>query len=330
MSTGPSTYLQTGRTLGHYQLVRPLERKYATEVWLGQHIYLHTPVALKILALNAVQEDELPHYESRLHNEACILANFHHPHIVGFRDYYLSPSFRYIVMQYAPYGSLGHYYALGRKPPLAQVRLYTWQVANALDVLHRQHVIHRDVKPGNILLLHTRHALLADFGLSMLDPTLSSRSRLVRGGTAAYMAPEQYDGHPCQASDQYGLATCVYEWLTGQQPFADQRSLRYRTQIYLTPVSAFHADLPATIDEILLTALDPDPARRFPTVLDFARALVTETRTTRKTRFTRPMDRKLRETAELERRLPTTRPINSADGRHRLFNQACLSAPSGA
>jgi serine/threonine protein kinase len=315
MNTYTDTRLRAGRALGHYQLIRLLDRKRAIEVWQAQHIELHTAVALKVLQRSALQEDELLSHEIRLHNEARVLSDFHSPHIVGFHDYRLSRNFRYIVIQYAPYGSVGQYYPAGRKLSLSLICLYTWQVAYALSLLHQQELIHRDVKPGNILLLHPRHALLADFGLVLRDPALSHRRKLYAGGTTAYMAPEQYHGYPCPASDQYSLAICVYEWLTGHQPFSGElaQMMHQREHFYPVPASTFRPELSSRVDEILQTALDRDPAQRYPTVRDFARTLIEEIRNlppspSRRSKPQSGQHRRTRETADLERQLPATLP----------------------
>lgn len=283
MRERPGTHLEAGQAVGHYQLIQLLDQRSMIEVWLGQHISLQAPVALKILSWDGLQEEESLRHERRLHHEARVLATLHHQHIVGFRDYLVWRNFRVLVMQYAPGSSVARYHASGRRLPLSLVRLYTWQVSHALYTLHRRGLIHRDVKPGNILLLSPRYALLADLGLAMYESASDYQQRPYRGGTASYMAPEQHRGYPCPASDQYGLATSVYEWLTGHRPFSGdiERMMQRRMQAVPRSVRLFRPELPAAIDEILRTALHPDPAKRYPTVLDFAHDFVNVTRTAR-------------------------------------------------
>ena len=268
--------------LGHYQLVRLLDQRRIIEVWQAQHVNLHRQVALKILPLHALREQEFFPYETRLRREAQALEGLHHRHIVGFRDYALWRPFLAIVMQYAPYGSLARVHPTGHKLPLSLVRLYVEQIGAALYTLHLRGLLHRDVKPGNILLFAPRHTLLADFGLAIDNPVPGSR-RLSKEGTAAYMAPEQYHGHPCAASDQYGLATSVYEWLSGHRPFSGEtaRMMRRRARFAPQPVRNFRPELPQAVDEILLTALDPDPTRRYQDIWDFVCAFSAVTRTAR-------------------------------------------------
>lgn len=271
--------LQEGQALGHYQLVQLLDRRRAVEVWWCQHIHLPIQAVLKILPRYGNPAEEYQRVERRLRNEALMLAGLRHPHVVGFRDYLQGRDFQALVIDYAPCGSIAYYHRVGRKLPLSLVRLYTWQIGQALAALHRRGMIHRDVKPGNMLLADSHHALLADFGLAMYAYTPTR----LHGGTPAYMAPEQYYGSPCAASDQYGLASSVYEWLTGQRPFSGrtEQMMRRRERFFPFSVRNLRPELPEAIDVILRRALDPDPDRRYPGVLDFARALIEITQSSR-------------------------------------------------
>lgn len=271
--------LWTGEAVGHYQLVEQLDRRRAVEVWRGQHISLHTQVALKILPRAGRSSEDYQRVERRLRNEALVLAGLRHQHIVGFRDYLEGRDYRALVLEYAPCGSLAYHHGSGRKLPLSLVRLYTMQIGEALDAMHRRQLIHCDVKPSNMLLATPHHALLADFGVAIYTYVPAR----YQGGTPHYMAPEQYYGAPCAASDQYGLATCVYEWLTGHRPFSGEtrHMMRRRERSIPRPACIFRPELPAAVDRILRIALHPDPAQRYPSVLDFAREFVHITRTAR-------------------------------------------------
>jgi serine/threonine protein kinase len=279
MQASSGLRLQAGQALGHYQLVQPLDRRRAVEVWRGQHISLHTQVALKVLMHTGRSAEEYQRAERRLRNEALMLDGLRHQHIIGFRDYLEGRGYCVLVLEYASCSSVWYHHGSGRKLPLSLVRLYALQIGEALAELHRRQLIHCDVKPSNILLANPHHALLADFGLAMYTylPT-----RYV-GGTPYYMAPEQYYGSPCAASDQYGLATSVYEWLTGHRPFSGEtsRMMRRRERCIPRPVSTYRPELPTAVDRILRIALHPDPAQRYPSVLDFAREFARITRTAR-------------------------------------------------
>jgi serine/threonine protein kinase len=311
MRTSSNQPLQAGQALGHYQLIRPLDQRPATEVWQALHIDLQVNLALKIIPRNLPVEEYL-RYEQRLREEARILASLHHPHIVGYRDYLRGRDFYALVLQYAPGGSVARHYYPGRKLPLSLIRFYTWQIANALQAVHERGLVHRDVKPGNILLLGPHYALLTDFGLAMYAATGYPR-KLYTGGTAPYMAPEQFRGQPCPASDQYSLAICVYEWLTGHRPFASDaaRTQRRRRHQDLVSVRAYRPELSDTVNEILRIALHPDPELRYPTVLDFARQFVGITRTARPPLVKRMLYDRGRPVTQRVALLPSTLPFAS-------------------
>lgn len=279
----PGTHLDAGQSLGHYQLVQRLDQGHRAEVWLAQHVNLQVPVVLKIL-LQAGRSAEAYQRDGRfLQNEAQVLAGLHHHYIVGYRDYIEGRNFRALAMEYAPRGSVVHFHGAGRKLSLFLIRLYVSQIGRALHTLHRRGQIHRDVKPGNILLLNQHHALLADFGLAIDDPVGIYPQKRYTGGTAPYMAPEQYRGEPCAASDQYSLAISVYEWLTGHRPFSSgmTRDGHRRERAIPRSVRIERPELPIAVDKIIWTALHPDPAQRYPGILDFAREFVGVTRVAR-------------------------------------------------
>lgn len=272
-------HLQAGDTVEHYQLTELLDRRRGVEVWRGQDSSRHTQVALKILLCARCSPEHYQRVEQRLRNEALMLKGLRHPHIIGFHDYLEGQNYHALVLDYAPSGSVLYHHGSGRKLPLSLVRTYTTQIGEALDCLHQRRLVHCDVKPSNMLLARTRHILLADFGVTMY----SYAQTRYQGGTPHYMAPEQYDGAPCAASDQYGLAISVYEWLTGHLPFfgGAEAMRRRREQAIPRSVCFFRPELPQAVDRILRIALHPDPLQRYPGVSEFASEFARITRTAR-------------------------------------------------
>src|SRR6266567_9091298 len=114
---------------------------------------------------------------------------------------------------------VGKVHPTGTPLPLASIISYVHEVAAALQYAHGQGVIHRDIKPENLLLAGNHEVLLSDFGLAIIAQSARSQQIQETAGTIAYMAPEQLQGHPSSASDQYALGVMVYEWLSGAQPF---------------------------------------------------------------------------------------------------------------
>ncbi len=278
-----TTHLQACQLLEHYQLVQRLDKRQGIEIWHAQHIHIQVPVVLKILLSENRDREMYLRDERFLQNEARVLSSLHHQHIIGYRDYLEGRNFSALVLEYAPYGSIAQYHGRGRKLPLSLVRLYIAQMGCALEFLHRQERIHRDVKPSNILLLDKHHALLADFELAISNPIRGYTRKHYTGGTPFYMAPEQSRGLPDATSDQYSLAVCAYEWLTGHRPFAgDTEEMQVRRALRIPrSVRIERPELPVGIDQVMWTALHPDARHRYPTVVDFTRAFVEVTRRAR-------------------------------------------------
>jgi len=188
-------------------------------------------------------------------------------------EYDVVDSIPFLIMEYAPNGTLRQYHPKGTVLPPGTIIPYVRQVAAALQYAHGRKLIHRDVKPENMLLGYKNEVLLSDFGLAVI--VQSSRDRLQTvAGTETYMAPEQLQGKACPASDQYALATVVYEWLSGERLFSGS-FIEVATQHVLVPPPSLRNKLPTfplAIDQVLQKALAKSPDQRFASVLEFARA----------------------------------------------------------
>lgn len=259
-----------GRQFGNYRLVRLLGEGSFAQVYLGQHIHIATQAAIKVLATR-LSDEELEQFRA----EANTFASLRHAHIVRMLDFGVEGRLPYIAMEYAPHGSLRQLYPLGTRLPLETITRYVKQVASALQYAHDQHLIHRDLKPENMLLGQDDALLLADFGVSMEALSTYQQQTGQFSGTASYAAPEQLQGKPRPASDQYALAVVVYEWLCGDRPFHGT-SLEIASQHVLTPPPPLRervSDLPLAVEQVVMTALAKDPKERFARVAAFARAL---------------------------------------------------------
>src|SRR5207245_2062106 len=182
-----------------------------------------------------------------------------------------------LVIDYASGGTLRRRYPKGSLVPLPVIVSSVKQVAAALQYAHEQKFIHRDVKPENMLVGRHQEVLLSDFGIATIMQSTSSLSTSAEGtsGTLAYMAPEQIEGHPRPASDQYALGVVVYEWLCGERPFECSVSELIAQQLSMSPLSLHERipEIPLEIEQVVLRALAKDPKARFPSVADFATAL---------------------------------------------------------
>ncbi len=261
---------RVGQQLGNYRLHRLLGRGGFAEVYLGYHQYLHTPAAIKLLRQPLSQ----PAQQAFL-LEAQTIARLLHPHIVRVLDFGVAEETSFLVLDYAPYGSLRQRYGSGRRVPLEEVVVVVEQISQALQYAHLAGRIHQDIKPENLLLGWRKQVWLSDFGLAIPIPPSSQPTILPGAGTVAYAAPEQLLGQPVPASDQYALGVVVYEWLSGQTPFVGP-SLDLAIQHLLAPPLPLRQrlpTLPSAVEEVVLTALAKDPNQRFPSVAAFADAL---------------------------------------------------------
>ena len=261
---------RVGQQFGNYRLVGLLGQGGFAEVYLGQHVRLELQAAIKVLHAHLTSQ-QAEHF----HREVQTITKLSHPSIVRVFDYDVQDGVPFLVMDYAPNGSLRHRYPVGSVVPLAQVVSSVKQVAAALQYAHERKVIHRDVKPENMLVGRQQEVLLSDFGLATLAHSSASLSTQEVIGTLPYMAPEQIEGHPHAASDQYALGVVVYEWLCGSRPFKGLLS-EVMVQHLSTPPPPLRERVPTVSSEVeqaVLRALAKEPKARFASVAAFAEAL---------------------------------------------------------
>jgi serine/threonine protein kinase len=261
---------RVGQHLGNYHLLRVLGQGSFATVYLGEHQDLGWLVAIKVLHLRV----EAGSYES-FRREARTIAQLRHPHIIGVHDFGTSPDTAYLVMEYSPNGTLRSQCPKGTRLPFEQIVTYVKQIASALDYAHEQHVIHRDVKPENILLGPNHEVVLSDFGIAVVQRTWDSLPTQKPAGTPIYMAPEQIQHKPCAASDQYALGIMVYEWLCGEPPFHGPLFEVFAQHLHRSPPSLCTRlpELPPAVEDAVFGALAKDPGQRFESVTDFATVL---------------------------------------------------------
>ena len=212
---------RVGQQIGKYRLSRLLGRGGFAEVYLGEHIYLKIQAALKFLHGRFSEQDVQDFMQ-----EAKTIAALKHHHIVRVYDFGLEQQMPYIVMDYAPNGTLHDRHPRGTVVPLPQILSYVKQVGAALAYTHEHKLIHRDVKPENMLLDEHNQVQLSDFGIVAIAHRTASIQLQSITGTVRYMAPQQFLGYSTAASDQYSLGILVYEWLCGVSPFEGQQLYR--------------------------------------------------------------------------------------------------------
>ena len=258
-----------GQQLGNYRLIHLLGQGGFADVYLGEHIYLDTPAAIKVLHTQ-LASDEVGSFQA----EARTIARLVNPHIVRVLDYGVDGTTPFLVMDFAPNGTLRKRHPRGVPLPLSTIVSYVTQLADALQYAHEQKVIHRDVKPENMLLGRRNEVLLSDFGIALVAQSshYHSTQRIQDlAGTISYMAPEQIQSQAIPNSDQYSLGIVVYEWLCGTRPFQGAFA-EIAVKQTLVPPPLLREKIPTlspAIEEVVMKALAKDHKQRFVDVKAF-------------------------------------------------------------
>jgi Tol biopolymer transport system component len=269
----------SGQVFGQYELRELLGVGGMGSVYRAYQRTLNRAVALKILPASLAIE---PDFVERFHREAETVAVLEHPHIIPLYDYGVQEGTSYIVMRLLTGGTLADRFTrrdAKRQPPpsLTDISNLLNQLAGAFDYAHSLGVIHRDIKPNNIMFDNQGNAFLVDFGIAKL---LQATGRLTATGsvlgTPLYMAPEQWRSEqPVPATDQYALGVTVYQLMTGRVPFQAPTPYGLMLKHLNEPPTAPHLirpDLPEAPTLVLERALAKTPEERFPTVTAFAQA----------------------------------------------------------
>ena len=232
----------------------------------------------RLVALKRVRALDDPSLPARIQREAEILAALDHPHIVRVYEFVPDGSGIAIAMQYAPGGSLADRLAAQAKLDASSVVAFATPIAQALASAHRRGVLHRDVKPGNILFTSDGEPLLSDFGIARWSQAERLTARTgVPLGTAEYLDPHvAAGGAPDERSDVYSLGLVCYEALTGRPPYTGPTPLSVLRATDLgvyTPLRQAAPDCPPAIAEVIERAMARDPAQRFASAAEFATAL---------------------------------------------------------
>jgi eukaryotic-like serine/threonine-protein kinase len=262
---------------GRYRLERRLGAGGMSTVFLARDSVLERPVAIKLLAEH-LAEDEA--FVARFRREALAAARLQHPNIVQVFDSGEDPESRrhYIVMEYVDGPSCADMMRSDGWLDIEETARIIRGACHGLDYAHRAGVVHRDVKPGNLLVSNdTGSVKLADFGIAKA----AEQTRITQVGsvlgTAAYLSPEQARGDEANpASDIYSLGVCAYQFLTGRLPheYASLTELALKQQNEpVAPIVEFRPEVPPELDRAVRVALDRDPAMRFNSALEMAAAI---------------------------------------------------------
>lgn len=262
-----------GHTLGQYRIVEQIGLGGMATVYKAYQPALDRYVAVKILPAYYAHE---PGFAERFTREARAVAKLTHPHVLPIYDFGQEDGLSYIVMQCVDAGTLKE--MMGQPINLVTVADIIQQLADALDYAHEQGVIHRDVKPSNVLMDRGHWVLLSDFGLAkMVEGSVQLTGSGVGVGTPTYMAPEQGQGLKVdQRADIYSLGIILYEMVTGQVPYEAETPMAVVVKHITEPLPlprALNSDLPESVERIIMKALAKNPADRYETAGKMAAAL---------------------------------------------------------
>lgn len=265
----------SGQNLGQYRVIEPIGQGGMASVFKGYQPGLDRYVAIKVLPPYYAHE---PGFSARFEREAKAIAQLTHHHILPIHDYGQQDDLTYIVMQYIEGGTLKD--LMGRPVPLKEAARFVGEIASALDYAHQRGVLHRDVKPANVLIDQgrSRWSLLSDFGLArMVEGTSQLTGSGVGIGTPQYMSPEQGQGKKVdRRADVYSLGVVLYEMATGRVPFEAETPFAVVLKHIADPLplpSTINPGVPPEVERVILKAMAKEPDGRFDTAGALADAL---------------------------------------------------------
>ena len=262
-----------GRVFGRYYLLEEIGLGGMATVYKGLDLDTDQKVAVKILAPAMARTPQL---KARFEREIKLLRTLRHPNIVPILSFGEEDGHSYIVMPFYANGTLQDRLGRGTLNPREGGRLMG-QVSAALEYAHRQGIVHRDVKPSNILLDQDENAMLSDFGFAQVQDASLSLTGSALIGTPAYMSPEQCTGDPVDArSDQYSLGVILHQITTGKLPFDADTPMGLvvkHVNAPLTPPRLISPNLPEAVEAVLIKSMAKDPGHRFASVAEMNRTL---------------------------------------------------------
>jgi len=262
-----------GQQLDEYKLDQLIGQGGMSAVYRAYQAELQRYVAVKVLSAQLAQDDS---YQQRFVQEARMAASLEHPHIVPVYDFGTVDDLSYVAMRLLNGGTLKE--RLGQPMRSGDVIVIIENVARALDYAHSRGIVHRDIKPGNIMFDEQGTVYLVDFGIAKaVETDLNLTADNVALGTPAYMAPEQWRDEPVSPKvDQYALGVVAFQMLTSKQPFEapTPHQLMYKHLNDVVPqANLINPNLHPSVAQVLANAMDKDPDRRYPLANNFANAL---------------------------------------------------------
>jgi serine/threonine protein kinase len=263
--------------IGKYPVLREIGSGATSKVYLGRDPFAERDVAIKVFLFDKhadAQQERMMH--KAFVAEASLAGKLNHPHIVDIYDAVVEPDHSYLVMEYVPGTTLEAHGDVSTLLPVAKVVEIIFKCIRALEYAHRHGVIHRDIKPGNILLSQSGETKVSDFGASF-QQKLQETTQISGIGSPAYMSPEQLRLETLtHQTDIYSLGVTMYRLLTGRLPFTASTQAALNYAILNTdpprPVK-LRPELPGLLDAIVMKAVEKDRAARYQSWLEFGKDL---------------------------------------------------------
>jgi eukaryotic-like serine/threonine-protein kinase len=264
--------------LGKYPIVREIGSGATSRVYLARDPFADREVAIKVFLF---EENLSPQTERMMHKaflaEAALAGKLSHPHIVEILDAVVEPEHSYLVMEYVPGTTLEAHSDVTNLLPLNKVVEIVFKCIRALEYAFQHGVIHRDIKPGNILLSQTGDTKVSDFGASFQQRHDQQTTQITGVGSPAYMSPEQVRMEDVtHQTDIYSLGVVMYRMLTGRLPYEATTQAGLTYAILNTPPpkpATLRPDLPPLLDQIVMKAIEKSSAARYQSWLDFGKDL---------------------------------------------------------
>jgi beta-lactam-binding protein with PASTA domain/tRNA A-37 threonylcarbamoyl transferase component Bud32 len=256
---------------GRYRVEEELGRGGMARVFRGTDTVLGRPVAIKILAPQFAED---ANFVTRFRREAQAAARLNNPHVVGVYDTGSDDGIHFIVMEYVEAKTLADFLAGGSRILPDRAIELAESVCEALAVAHAAGIVHRDVKPANIMVARDGSVKVTDFGIARLTTSADTVAQTAAVlGTASYLSPEQAQGQPVdQRSDLYSLGAVLYEMVAGQPPFSGDTAVAVASKHVLeqpVPPSQLNPDVSPELDAVIMKALAKNPANRYQTAQEF-------------------------------------------------------------
>src|SRR5690242_4728917 len=263
--------------IGKYPVLRQIGSGATSKVYLARDPFAKRDVAIKVFLFDKhaeAQQERMKH--KAFVAEASLAGKLNHPHIVEIFDAVVEPDHSYLVMEYVPGTTLEAHADVASLLPVSKVVEIVFKCIRALEYAWRHGVIHRDIKPGNVLLSESGETKVSDFGASF-QQKIQDTTQITGVGSPAYMSPEQVRLEPLtHQTDIYSLGVTMYRLLTGRLPFTASTQPALTYAILNTPAqrpAMLRPELPGLLDAIVMKAMEKNPAARYPSWLDFGKDL---------------------------------------------------------